>query len=148
MASAPLFIVARMEKNYYRLLLVLFWSILAGCALVYVLLSWMDLMGLMADIAPQYVMAWSYVAMLATIIAIPLVLKHVKQQQKRIALLGCVLELDTFSYIMLDEQSLGYLTLITLVAMIFVYPKKDLTDEDMKAVEGMEKENAGSDSHS
>ena len=141
MASVPPFVFERMEKRFYTMLLVVFWSILIGCGLLYAVFSVLGMIGFLSDLPPKTVMIWSYVLMMATLLAIPLVLKNVKQQQKRITLLGAVLETNTFSYILLGDKSIGYLVLITLVAMIFVYPKKELTDEDQDAMEDMERQN-------
>ena len=141
MASVPPFVFERMEKRFYTMLLVVFWSILIGCGLLYAVFSVLGMIGFLSDLPSKTVMIWSYVLMMATLLAIPLVLKNVKQQQKRITLLGAVLETNTFSYILLGDKSIGYLVLITLVAMIFVYPKKELTDEDQDAMEDMERQN-------
>lgn len=130
-----------MEKRYYASLLIVFWGILAGCALLYGVFSLMGLTGVLSDLAPKTVMVWTYAMVMLTIVAIPLVLKYVKPQIRRIVLLGSVLEIDTMSYVMLGDKSLGYLTLICLVAMIFVYPQKALAEEDQEILEGMEKGN-------
>jgi len=141
MASAPLLRLEGMEKQYYRILLVIFWSIVTGCAVLYGVFSLAGLKGVMAGLAPKTVMVWTYTMVMLTIVAIPLVLKYVREQKNRIVLLGAVLELNTLSHVMLDNRSLGYLTLLTLVAMIFVYPQKTLNEEDQKTVEGLEKGN-------
>ena len=62
---------------------------------------------------------------LITLAAIPLTLKYVKHSAWRIGIIGLLMTLNTACYYLSANVSFGYMAIILLLTMPFVWPKEN-----------------------